>query len=131
MDNAMAIHLNTQQSKKGKPNENFARELFELFSLGEGHYTERDVKEAARAFTGYRVQGQGQVRKVSRLHDSSVKTVLGKRGRLDGLDVVNLVLNPACGEWIARRFWLESVSPTPDRDVIKKWGKVLADPIGI
>ena len=126
MDNAMAIYLNTQQSKKGKPNENFARELFELFSLGEGHYTERDVKEAARAFTGYRVQGQGQVRKVSRLHDSSVKTVLGKRGRLDGLDVVNLVLkHPACGEWIARRFWLEFVSPTPDQDVIKKWGKVL------
>lgn len=127
MDSAMAIYLNTQQSKKGKPNENFARELFELFSLGEGHYTERDVKEAARAFTGYRVQGSlGQVRKVSRLHDSSVKTILGKRGRLDGMDVVNLVLkHPACGEWIARRFWLEFVSPTPDQEVIKMWGKVL------
>ena len=126
-DSAMAIYLNTQQSKKGKPNENFARELFELFSLGEGNYTESDVKEAARAFTGYRIQGsQGKVRKVNRLHDRSVKTVLGRKGRLDGLDVVNTVLKqPACGEWIARRYWLEFVSPTPDPEIIADWGKTL------
>ena len=128
-DSAMALYLDTQKSKKGKPNENFARELFELFSLGEGHYTEKDVKEAARAFTGYRILGsKGEVRKVARFHDPSVKTVLGRRGRLDGIDVVNTVLTkPACGEWIARRFWLEFVSPTPDPKILKKWGKVLRD----
>jgi uncharacterized protein (DUF1800 family) len=126
-DSAMMLYLDTQKSKKGKPNENFARELFELFSLGEGNYTERDVKEAARAFTGYRIQGsQGQVRKVSRLHDQTMKTVLGRRGRLDGSDVVKTVLGkPACGEWIARRFWLEFVSPTPDPKILREWGKVL------
>jgi uncharacterized protein (DUF1800 family) len=55
MDPAMMLYLDTQNSRKGKPNENFAREVMELFTLGEGNYTEEDIREAARAFTGYQL----------------------------------------------------------------------------
>ena len=74
---AMINFLDLQQNKKGKPNENFARELFELFMLGEGNYTEADIKDAARAFTGYR-QVNGQFRFIQGQHDNSKKTVLAK-----------------------------------------------------
>ena len=126
-DSAMALYLDTQKSKKGKPNENFARELFELFSLGEGNYDEKDIKEAAKAFTGYRIRStDGTVRKIPRLHDRTPKTVLGRSGRLDGMDVIDTILDKsACGEWIARRYWLEFISPSPDPAVIQRWGRDL------
>lgn len=84
--------LNNNQNRKGSPNENFARELMELFTLGLGHYTEEDVKEAARAFTGWGVTVQGEFvfRKVR--HDSGVKTFLGKTGNFDGFDIINIIL---------------------------------------
>ncbi|HRJ51036.1 MAG TPA: DUF1800 family protein, partial [Phycisphaerales bacterium] len=75
-DPAMIVWLDGDSNIKGRPNENFARELFELFTLGVGQYTENDVKEAARAFTGWH-QRQGRFRFFSREHDSSAKTVLG------------------------------------------------------
>ncbi|MEZ5276028.1 MAG: DUF1800 domain-containing protein [Opitutaceae bacterium] len=96
---AMIQYLDLQQSAKGKPNENFARELFELFTLGEGHYTEDDIKEAARAFTGYRnVQGRSVI--VARQHDGGTKTVFGQPGRWSGDDVIDLVFQQPA----ARRF---------------------------
>lgn len=86
---AMIVYLDLQQSKRDAPNENFSRELFELFLLGEGNYTERDIKEAARAFTGYR-QREGEFRFVQRQHDRTVKTVFGRSGRFDGDDIIDL-----------------------------------------
>jgi uncharacterized protein (DUF1800 family) len=87
---AMIVYLDLQDSRRDAPNENFARELFELFTLGEGNYSENDIKEAARAFTGYR-QRLGEVRVVERQSDNGTKTVFGRRGRFDGDDVIDLV----------------------------------------
>jgi len=88
---AMELYLDLEQSNKDAPNENFARELFELFVLGEGHYSERDIKEAARAFTGYRVNPlDGQFRFNPRRHDAGNKTVFGKTGQFSGDDIIDL-----------------------------------------
>jgi uncharacterized protein (DUF1800 family) len=90
---AMLSFLNNQQNKKQHPNENFAREVMELFTLGRGNYTEEDVKEAARAFTGwgFRVKGEFVFRKMQ--HDDGSKIVLGKTGNFDGDDVLNILLD--------------------------------------
>jgi uncharacterized protein (DUF1800 family) len=90
---AMLQFLNNQQNRKNSPNENFAREVMELFTLGRGHYTEKDVKEAARAFTGwgFNLQGQYQFRPFQ--HDAGEKTVLGKKGNLTGEDVIDILLS--------------------------------------
>lgn len=90
---AMLNFLNNQQNKKDHPNENFAREVMELFTLGRGNYTETDVKEAARSFTGWgaNVQGEFQFRKFQ--HDAGSKTVLGKTGNFEGDEVLDILLN--------------------------------------
>jgi hypothetical protein len=87
---AMVIYLDLQQSQRKAPNENFARELFELFVLGEGNYTENDIKEAARAFTGYRNQPPGVFRYIPQQHDGTPKTVFGATGNFTGDDVIDL-----------------------------------------
>jgi uncharacterized protein (DUF1800 family) len=87
---AMIVYLDLQQSQRNAPNENFARELFELFTLGEGNYTENDIKQAARAFTGYR-QRQGEFLFARRQHDEGRKTVFGETGDFAGDDVIDLV----------------------------------------
>lgn len=113
---AMIEFLDLQRSKADAPNENFARELFELFTLGEGHYTETDIKEAARAFTGYR-QNLGRFAFVRRQHDDSPKTIFGQSGRFAGDGVVDLVFQqPAAGTFLPRemgKFYLSDV-PLPD-----------------
>ncbi|MGH8621444.1 MAG: DUF1800 domain-containing protein, partial [Burkholderiales bacterium] len=92
-DPAMVIYLDSASNRKGQPNENFAREVMELFTLGEGHYTERDVKEAARAFTGWGVDPErGEFVFRPRAHDDGVKTVLGRTGNLDGDAVLGILL---------------------------------------
>jgi uncharacterized protein (DUF1800 family) len=96
---AMVRYLDLQQNQRGKPNENFARELFELFTLGEGNYTESDVKEAARAFTGYRQAG-GRFVFSSKDHDNGNKIVFGERGKWDGDEVIDLIFRQDA----ARRF---------------------------
>jgi uncharacterized protein (DUF1800 family) len=90
-DPAMMVWLDTSLSKKGMPNENYARELMELFSLGIGHYTEKDIREAARAFTGWEIKdGKGVFN--ARQHDDTEKTVLGKTGHFLGEDIVAICL---------------------------------------
>jgi len=90
-DLAMMIWLDIKGSAKGNPNENYARELMELFSLGIGHYTEKDIREAARAFTGWDVVGTEPVYKKDQ-HDDGEKTVLGSKGRFKGVDIVRICL---------------------------------------
>lgn len=89
---AMLQFLNNQQNRKSHPNENFAREVMELFTLGRGNYTEDDVKEAARAFTGwgFNLKGEFVFRKFQ--HDTGSKTFLGRTGNFDGDDILNILL---------------------------------------
>ena len=89
---AMLNFLNNQQNKKDHPNENFAREVMELFTLGRGNYTEHDIKEAARAFTGWGATIKGEFIFRRFQHDSGSKTVLGKTGNFDGDEVLDILL---------------------------------------
>lgn len=99
---AMMIYLDLNQNKREAPNENFARELFELFVLGEGNYTEKDIKEAARAFTGYRLQyTTGDVAFLPKQHDDGEKTIFGQTGRWTGDDVIALAYRlPAASAFV-------------------------------
>lgn len=90
-DPAMLIYLDSESNRKAHPNENFARELMELFCLGEGHYSEEDVQELARCFTGWEVK-RLQFRKNRYQQDRGKKTVLGESGEFDGEDGVDIVL---------------------------------------
>jgi uncharacterized protein (DUF1800 family) len=90
---AMLNFLNNQQNRKGHPNENFAREVMELFTLGRGNYTENDIKEAARAFTGWSSNLQGDFVFRQGQHDFGSKTVLGHTGNFDGADVLDILLD--------------------------------------
>ncbi len=102
-DAALLIWLDAPANRKGHPNENLARELMELFTLGIGHYTENDVREAARALTGWTV-ADGAFRNVAARHDDELKAILGGRGRLNGNDLVAILLDhPATADRLARR----------------------------
>ena len=104
-DPAMLIYLDGQTNVQGHPNENFARELFELFSLGVGHYTEQDIQEAARAFTGWGLEHNRFVKHAA-LHDDEAKTVFGSTGTFDGEHIIDLLLeHPACAPFIARKLY--------------------------
>ncbi len=113
-DPAMLQYLDNDANRRGKPNENLARELMELFTLGEGHYTERDVKEAARALTGAWAKGdQFEFRKGR--HDGGKKKILGSKDRFDAAGLVDLLLEqPACAEWIAGRLLAYFEGRPPD-----------------
>lgn len=89
---AILQFLNNQQNRKNSPNENFAREVMELFTLGRGHYSETDIKEAARAFTGWGFNLQGEFQFRPNQHDSGHKVVLGKSGNLTGENVLEILL---------------------------------------
>ncbi len=89
---SMIQFLNNQQNKKQHPNENFAREVMELFTIGRGNYTETDVKESARAFTGWAFNLSGEFIFRRFQHDDGSKTVLGKTGNFAGEDIINLLL---------------------------------------
>jgi uncharacterized protein (DUF1800 family) len=121
-DPAMLIYLNNQQNRKGAPNENFARELLELFTLGEGQYSESDIKEAARAFTGWKaLPPEGRFTVVARQHDDGVKQFLGERGRFDGDDIIDIILKqPRAAEFIVEELWREFVSPQPDPQAVSR-----------
>jgi hypothetical protein len=91
-DPAMLRYLNNNANVKGRPNENYARELMELFTLGEGNYTETDIKEAARALTGWTSTGDGAFLFRRNVHDDGEKTFLGESGKFDGTDIVEIII---------------------------------------
>ena len=118
-DSAMLIYLDGRKSRRQHPNENYARELMELFTMGEGHYTEEDVLEASRAFTGWRVTKEGDVFFKPGAHDYGRKTFLGHSGRFDGDDIVDiLVRQRATGEYIGRRLFSFIAYPHPEPDIV-------------
>ena len=103
-DPALLRWLDAPANRKGHPNENLGRELMELFTLGIGHYTEGDVKEAARALTGWTVSDEGRFEEVPARHDDGEKTVLGHKGKWKGDDLVRMVLeHPATAHRLAFR----------------------------
>ena len=112
-DAAMLEYLDNKQSRKKNPNENFARELLELFIIGEGNYSEKTVKEVARAFTGYSSNGlrQDEFRFNHWDHDNGWKIIFDRKGHFDGDDVVDILLNQSeTSEFIARKFWKNYIS---------------------
>lgn len=113
-DPALQMSLNGLSNQRRKPNENFGRELLELFTLGEGHYSESDVKEAARALTGYRLADTGQLELVPERHDPGPKTILGRRAPFDGPALAAwLAAQPATARHITSRLWRALVGPLP------------------
>ncbi len=106
-DPAMIDWLDLRESKAAHPNENFAREVMELFTLGEGNYTEKDVTEGARAFTGYRISSQDEsFRFDPGQHDNGSKQFLGRSDVRDGDQAIDAILaQPACARYIARKLW--------------------------
>ncbi len=124
-DPAMILWLDNQLNEKGRPNENYARELFELFSLGPGHYSEHDIREAARAFTGYQ-QRDGRFHFNRLAHDDGVKTVHGRTGRFDGDDVVRIACaQPACSRFLSRKLLRELLCPEPPDGLVEAFAAVL------
>lgn len=126
-DPAMIVWLDGNQNVKGRPNENYARELFELFALGVGHYTEADVKESARAFTGWHTRGGGYYFS-AREHDDGAKIVLGRRGAWSGDDIVAIALRqPACSRFLALKLLREFVCPNPPADLVDDFAGTITD----
>lgn len=120
-DPAMLRYLNNDQNRRQRPNENLARELMELFTLGEGNgYTENDIKEAARALTGYTFNDDAFVFR-PRMHDNEPKRILGRVGNWDGDDLVNIIFSlNFVSEFICLklyRFFVNDLPDGPDEDV--------------
>ncbi|CAN5333099.1 DUF1800 domain-containing protein [soil metagenome] len=126
-DPAMLIYLDGVRSVALQPNENFARELLELFTLGEGHYSEADIKNAARAFTGWSIdRDTGAFRKYERAHDHGEKTFLGQTGNFSGDDIVAILLKqPRTAELVVEKLWREFVSLRPDPAEVKRLAAIL------
>lgn len=125
-DPAMLIYLDGVRSVARQPNENFGRELLELFTLGEGHYSEADIKAAARAFTGWSIDPvSGSFAEHVQQHDGGEKTFLGQTGHFNGDDIIAILLrNPHTAETIVRKLWLEFISLTPEPGEITRLAAV-------
>jgi len=124
---AMLTYLDNTNNRRGRPNENLARELMELFSLGQGNYVEADVKEAARALTG-RTTRNNEYYFDAGAHDAGEKSVLGTKGKLDGEQLVDILLaQDACPRWIAGRLlsWFEGAPPSSER--VEHYARLLED----
>ncbi|MGS0748660.1 DUF1800 domain-containing protein [Halpernia sp. GG3] len=116
---AMLQFLNNQQNKKDHPNENFAREVMELFTMGRGNYTEKDVKEGARAFTGWGYQKEGGFYERPRLHDDSTKTFLGETGNFNGDEVLDIILaQKATAKFITKKIYKFFVNETINEAIV-------------
>ena len=125
-DPAMMVYLDTETNRKGKPNENYARELMELFTTGIGHYTEDDVRESARAFTGWTLTGGKQLRYTTdsffnpRYFDSGQKTFMGKTGNLTGDDIVEMLVPlRATAERLSTRLFNFFAYPNPEPEIVR------------
>ena len=124
-DPAMLDYLNNNSNRKQHPNENYARELMELFTLGIGNYTERDVKEAARAFTGWAHDGTDFIFRRG-LHDDDTKSFMGVVGNLNGDDVIDVILSrPAAARFVAGKLFRHFAYDDPDDHLVSALGQQL------
>ncbi|MFS4417409.1 DUF1800 domain-containing protein [Maribacter sp. 2307ULW6-5] len=112
---AMSKYLNNRQNVKQNPNENFARELMELFTLGNGHYGEDDIKEAARAFTGWSFKPNGEFFLRQKQHDAGQKTFFGQTGNFNGDDIIDIIFQQRqCARFICEKIYRYFVHPEVD-----------------
>jgi uncharacterized protein (DUF1800 family) len=120
-DPAMLVYLDNARSSKRRPNENYAREVMELFSLGEGHYSEGDIQNAARAFAGWSIEESRWVfTRRERWVDHGFKRFMGTSGRFDGRDILDLILaQPQASHFLAERLWTFFASEIPNESVIR------------
>jgi len=124
MDPAMLVYLDGRENRKGHPNENYAREIFELFTLGVGRYTEHDIREAARALTGIAIE-EGNGVFVPARHDASAKTIFGREGEFEPPDVVRLTLDRSeTAEFLARKLARYFLADEPDEAVVAALAEV-------
>ena len=130
-DPAVLIYLDNNRNTKASPNENLARELLELYTLGESNYSEQDIKESARALAGWHVAQFGPVRFFEKAwaRDYTVKNIFGKRGNFDGHGLVDLILQqPAASRYVPKRLWAEFVSSEPPpEEAIAHWGQAFRE----
>jgi uncharacterized protein (DUF1800 family) len=118
---AMLQYLNNQQNRKAHPNENFAREVMELFTLGRSQYTEQDIKEGARAFTGWGFSPEGEFESREKQHDDGIKTFLGQTGNFHGDETLNIILqHPQTAIFITGKILRFLVNQTPDPKVVEE-----------
>ncbi len=128
-DPAMLLYLDSATNRKVRPNENYAREVMELFCLGLDNYTERDIQETARSFTGWEVRN-GKFRFNSFQHDTGEKTIFGRRGNFDGDEAVGVILDqPAAARFIAGKLFRYYVAdePTPRAELIEPLAAMLRE----
>jgi hypothetical protein len=124
-DPAMLDYLNNNENRKAHPNENYARELMELFTLGIGNYTEQDIKESARAFTGWAHDGDDFVFRQFQ-HDDGIKYFMGRSGNFDGDDIISIILmNPACAKFISSELFSFFAYENPEDSLTSAMGAVL------
>jgi uncharacterized protein (DUF1800 family) len=119
-DPAMMIYLDLQQNRKEHPNENWARELMELFTVGIGNYSEQDIRESARAFTGYRIDmTTQQFRFAPMQQDRRPKNFMDRTGALNGDEIIDILANkPACAQFIGRKLWRFFVEDEPSPQIV-------------
>jgi uncharacterized protein (DUF1800 family) len=124
-DLSMLIYLDNNSNKKFHPNENYARELLELFTLGEGNYSEDDIKEVARAFTGYRVNKRKATFKIAKKHhDNGVKTFLNEKGNFNGSSIIDIILKQKqTSIFITTKLYKEFISENLDKEEVEKFAK--------
>ena len=128
-DPAMLVYLDSATNRKAHPNENYAREIMELFCLGEGHYSELDIRELARCFTGWEIR-RGEFRFNKYQHDTNQKTIFGQTGDFGGEDGVRIVLeHQSAPEFIAAKLvrYFVMDEPAPDAALIAPLAKELRD----
>jgi uncharacterized protein (DUF1800 family) len=122
---AMLQFLNNQQNHKGHPNENFARELMELFTIGRGNYTENDIKESARSFTGWGFNPRGEFIMRKFFHDDGQKTFMRKTGNFTGEDIINMLLEKKeTARFISNKLYKYLVNEVPDTDHVNAMADV-------
>ena len=118
-DPAMLKYLDNRANRAQHPNENYARELMELYTLGIGNYTEQDVRESARAFTGYTLDADAQFVFNGRQHDDGAKTFLGQTGNFTGDDIVNIIFRqPAASQFFAKKLLEFYVYSEPEPQLV-------------
>jgi uncharacterized protein (DUF1800 family) len=122
---SMIDYLNNKQNVKKSPNENFARELMELFTLGAGNYTEDDIKASARSFTGWNHDRFGNYVFKQKNHDTGQKTFFGKTGNFDGNDIIDIILEQKqCARFICTKIYTYFVNPTINKEHIEELTRI-------